>query len=121
MLICILVLGVAGAAPPAPDWSADPLPWLRARLVQESEDPYARHDLPTLPRAGTPRGGYYYGWFRNPDGTFYFGKLYLPHYGDFDGQAHNDPPPPVGWWTPPYERRVRPRLRYRLPASTRRR
>lgn len=40
---------------------------------------------------GTPRGGYYYGFFRAADGRIVYGKAYVPHYGDFDGNAHNDP------------------------------
>jgi len=44
------------------------------------------------PLAPRGRGGYYYGLIPGPDGRLRYGKLYLPHYGDFDGQAHNNPP-----------------------------
>jgi len=45
-----------------------------------------------VPQGNPPLGGYYYGLYRGADGKLRYGKLYLPNYGPFDGQAHNDPP-----------------------------
>ena len=33
------------------------------------------------PAGSPPQGGYYYGWWPQPDGTLRYGKLYIPHYG----------------------------------------
>jgi hypothetical protein len=48
---------------------------------------------PLYPIPAAPRGGYYYGLFLGSDGNFHFRKLYFPHYGPFDGEAHNNPFP----------------------------
>jgi hypothetical protein len=61
-------------APACPDGSDPPC---------ERETPYPN---------GMPKGGYYYGYYRGEDGKLRYGKLYIPNYGPFDGQAHNDPP-----------------------------
>lgn len=63
-------------------------------------DPPCAREKP-YPSGSPPRGGYYYGFYRDArDNKLKYGKLYIPHYGPFDGQAHNDPPdaqppPPV--------------------------
>lgn len=87
------------AAPRAPERA-----W--RRITGTPNDPLHLFDRPLCdPRRGLtagceildpfqarPRGGYYYGLIRGADGKLRYGKLYLPHYGDFDGLAHNDPP-----------------------------
>ncbi len=57
----------------------------------DGSDPPCNVETPH-PAGSPPRGGYYYGYYRGEDGKLVYGKLYLPHFGEFDGQAHNNAP-----------------------------
>jgi len=63
-----------------------------ARPCFDSTDPLCLREKQEL--KGSPaQGGYYYGWFRDSTGRMKYGRLYLPHYGKYDGNAKNEPPP----------------------------
>jgi hypothetical protein len=57
----------------------------------DGQDPPCLRETP-LPTGSPPQGGYYYGYWRDKEGKLIYGKLYLPHYGSFNGAAHNNPP-----------------------------